>query len=75
MVNQNELVLKPVYVTNEEGKEKEVEGIQQGLKRNGQKYTVRNSRSRYFFPNEWFEFMKQIRPSLVRLHDDGNIEA
>lgn len=46
------LSLEPI-----EGKE----GLKVGIKSNGTKYTVRDYRSRYFFPDEWKSFMKQIK--------------
>lgn len=36
-------------------------GLKVGIKSDGRKYTVRDYRSRYFFPDEWKAFMKNIR--------------
>ena len=38
------------------------EGLRQGTRRNGRKYTVRDDRQRYFFPEEWLKFMEAVRP-------------
>lgn len=35
-------------------------GILEGIKSNGQKYTVRDDRKRYLFPNEWFSFINGV---------------
>jgi integrase len=40
----------------------EIEGIKSGIKSNGVKYSVRDYRNRYFFPDEWKSFYKQINP-------------
>lgn len=37
------------------------EGVKEGTKFNGVKYTVRDDRSRYFYPLEWLTFIKQIK--------------
>ncbi len=37
------------------------EGLQVGVKRDGKKYSVRDDRSRYFFPEEWERFLNSIR--------------
>jgi len=43
-------------------KESGKEGLKVGITKQGKKYSVRDDRSRYFFPNEWELFMKQLRP-------------
>lgn len=37
------------------------EGLQVGIKSDGKKYSVRDDRSRYFFPEEWFNFYNSLR--------------
>ncbi|RPJ79214.1 MAG: site-specific integrase [Alphaproteobacteria bacterium] len=37
------------------------EGLRVGVKSDGTKYSVRESRSRFFFPNEWENFIEQIK--------------
>lgn len=49
--NKNRLTLKPVY-----------EGLKVGIKSDGKKYSVRDDRNRFFFPNEWIMFMEKINP-------------
>ena len=39
------------------------EGLKVGVKSDGTKYSVRDDRSRFFFPNEWFLFMEKIKPA------------
>ena len=43
-------------------KESGIDGLKYGITSEGKKYSVRDDRSRYFFPNEWEIFLKQIRP-------------
>jgi len=45
------LTLKPVQ-----------EGLKVGIKSDGTKYSVRDDRSRFFFPNEWIAFIEKIKP-------------
>lgn len=45
------LTLKPVH-----------EGLKVGFKKDGTKYSVRDDRSRFFFPNEWISFIDTIKP-------------
>jgi len=40
----------------------EHEGLKIGVKSNGKKYSVRDDRSRFFFPNEWVSFIETIKP-------------
>jgi len=60
-----------VYTTTKDGKEikrlslKPVEGkdgLFYGQMDNGKKYTVRSDRHRYFFPDEWKQFIENIKP-------------
>lgn len=37
------------------------EGLQVGIKKDGKKYSVRDDRSRYFFPEEWERFYDSLR--------------
>lgn len=37
------------------------EGIKIGIRSNGKKYTVRDDRSAYFFPDRWINFFETIR--------------
>lgn len=50
------LSLTQVY--DENGKM--VDGLKEGIKSDGKKYTVRDYRNRYFFPDEWNEFFNLI---------------
>lgn len=45
------------------------EGLRIGVKSDGTKYSVRDSRSRFFFPNEWEKFMEKIKPEKRLLFD------
>lgn len=51
------LSLEPIYTRDG----KIIEGIKQGIKSDGKKYTVRDYRNRYFFPDEWMEFFNKIK--------------
>ena len=37
------------------------EGLRVGIKSDGKKYSVRDDRSRYFFPEEWINFFESIK--------------
>lgn len=37
------------------------EGLKIGVRKNGKKYSVRDDRTRYFYPEEWLNFMKSLR--------------
>lgn len=37
------------------------EGLKEGIRKDGTKYSVRDDRSRFFFPNEWEEFIRVIK--------------
>ena len=41
-------------------KESDTEGIKVGIKKNGQKYSVRDDRRRFFFPDEWSKFYESL---------------
>jgi len=41
-------------------KETDKEGLKTGTKDDGTKYSVRDNRSRYFFPDEWKEFISKV---------------
>jgi len=53
---QERLSLKPIYEEN-----KLIEGLQIGIKKDGISYKVRNDRRRYFFPDEWEQFISIIK--------------
>lgn len=38
------------------------EGLKIGYQKSGKKYSVRDDRSRYFYPEEWNKFINEIRP-------------
>lgn len=40
----------------------EKEGLKIGITSDGKKYSVRDDRSRYFYPDEWNKFLKEIKP-------------
>jgi len=52
------LSLKPFY-----------EGVKIGIKKDGTKYSVRDDRSRYFFPEEWFKFIGAVRENRRQIFD------
>lgn len=41
----------------------EKEGMKVGIKKNGQKYSVRDNRMRFFYPKEWFKFFDGLKQS------------
>ena len=45
------------------------EGLQVGIKSNGVKYSVRDDRSRYFFPEEWEKFFGAIKKDRQAIYD------
>lgn len=57
----------------------ENEGLRKGIRKDGSDYSVRNDRRRYFFPDEWEAFIKQIKNKehrfffLTCLHTGGRI--
>ena len=57
----------------------ENEGLLKGKKKNGQNYSVRQDRRRYFFPNEWRLFIDSIKNKkhkfffITSLHTGGRI--
>jgi len=50
-------------------KETDKEGIRIGIRSNGVKYTVRDDRSRYFFPDEWRLFLDNVRQNKQAIFD------
>ena len=48
--------MKGLSLTPVKGKE----GLFEGTRKNGKKYTVRADRHRYFFPREWIKFINEI---------------
>lgn len=55
------LTLKQVY-KEKDGNKILIEGLKVGTKSDGTKYSVRDDRSRFFFPNEWENFISKIKP-------------
>ena len=59
--------------------ETEKEGLLIGEKANGSKYSVRQDRRRYFFPDEWLKFIKEVTKKehkffyITCLHTGGRI--
>ena len=51
LIKKNKLTLK----------QSKKEGVLFGTKKDGKSYSVRNDRRRYFFPNEWELFIKQVK--------------
>lgn len=55
------------------------EGLRVGIRNNGHKYSVRTDRRRYFFPDEWLNFIKLVENKearffyLTSLHTGGRI--
>jgi integrase len=47
----------------------EQEGLKVGIKSDGTKYTVRDYRNRYFFPDEWKRFYNKLNPKKAFLFD------
>jgi len=45
------------------------EGIQEGIRRDGTKYSVRDDRSRYFWPEEWKLFIDSISERKQPIYD------
>lgn len=45
------------------------EGLKIGVKSDGKKYSVRDDRSRYFFPEEWLKFYDAIKTSKQPIFD------
>lgn len=45
------------------------EGLKIGTKSNGKAYSVRDDRSRYFFPEEWNRFINTVSPSKRMLYE------
>ena len=45
------------------------EGLRIGTKKDGTKYSVRDDRSRYFFPEEWIKFFDSIKEEKKPIYD------
>lgn len=45
------------------------EGLKEGIKCDGTKYSVRDDRSRYFFPEEWIRFFDAIKQEKQPIYD------
>lgn len=45
------------------------EGLKVGVMKDGRKYSVRNHRGRFFYPQEWLDFKKQIKPEKWAIFD------
>lgn len=45
------------------------EGLKSGIKKDGKPYSVRDDRSRYFFPEEWIRFFDTIKPEKQAIFD------
>ena len=45
------------------------EGVRIGIKKDGKKYSVRDDRSRYFFPEEWIKFFEAIKEEKQPIFD------
>lgn len=45
------------------------EGLQKGIRKNGKAYSVRDDRSRYFFPDEWIRFFEAIKTEKKPIYD------
>ena len=45
------------------------EGLKVGIKSDGKKYSVRDDRSRYFFPEEWLKFFNVIKKEKQGIFD------
>lgn len=55
--NNSEKLKKGLSLSAVPGKE----GLFEGVKSNGKKYTVRKDRNRYFFPEEWINFIGSVQ--------------
>lgn len=58
-IKQNRLTLTPTSK----------EGLKIGIKSDGKKYSVRDDRSRYFFPEEWIKFFDSIKSEKQPIYD------
>lgn len=47
----------------------ESEGLRIGIKSDGKKYSVRDDRSRYFWPEEWIKFFDSIKEEKQPIYD------
>lgn len=61
--NSQNKVIKRLSLTRES------EGLRIGIRSNGVKYTVRDDRSRYFWPQEWFNFLTKVKTQKRMIYD------
>lgn len=61
--NTEEMIKKPLLLT------RVFEGMRMGVRRNGSKYSVRDDRSRYFFPEEWIRFYTSLKHEKRPIYD------
>jgi len=47
----------------------EIEGVRIGIRKDGKKYTVRDDRSRYFWPKEWLLFFDNLKEDQKYIFD------
>lgn len=47
----------------------EHEGLKVGIQSNGRRYTVRDFRHRFFYPQEWLDFLEQVNPKKKPIYD------
>jgi len=60
-IKKEHLSLNQVYTEDKKtGERKPLEGLRFGIKSDGRKYTVRSDRRRYFFPDEWNQFISLV---------------
>jgi integrase len=50
-------------------RETKTEGLRIGMKKDGKEYSVRDHRARYFFPNEWLNFYKELKQEQESIFD------
>lgn len=62
-INKGEVKKKGLTLT------KVSEGLKVGTKSDGKKYTVRDDRSAYFFPERWIKFFETIKPEKQDIFD------
>ena len=64
---QQEKGLSLTQVYDSDGKI--VEGLKEGIKSDGTKYTVRDDRSRFFYPNEWNDYVANLKKDKTMIYD------
>ncbi len=50
-------------------KNTQYQGLKEGIKSDGKKYSVRDNRDRYFFPEEWIKFFNEIKKEKQPIFD------